>query len=115
MCFSFNCIADRHFYKLCQAGVFPKFGVTLPLSVTASSSLGNSWSIQCSVNLDTSSVQQLFKHIYSLTLDCILFYASTVCFTLNVTCTQLARVLGVVEHLLLLLKWIYMKWSNLYE
>ena len=63
MCFSFYFIADRLFYKLCEAGVFPKFGVTLPLSVTASSSLGSSWSTQCSVNLATNSVRQLF-HAY---------------------------------------------------
>ena len=61
MCFSFYLIADRPFYKIYQAGVFPKFGVTLPLSITTSSSLGRSWSTQCSVNLATHSVQYLLQ------------------------------------------------------
>ena len=43
VCFNLFLLADWLFYKLCQAGVFPKLGVTLPLSVTASSSLGSSW------------------------------------------------------------------------
>ena len=66
MCFNFYLLADRLFYKFCQAGVFSKFGVTLLLSVTASSSLGSSWSTQCSVNLATSSVQQLFQAYFQL-------------------------------------------------
>ena len=37
VCFSFYFRADRPFYKLCQTGEFPKFGVTLPLSITTSS------------------------------------------------------------------------------
>ena len=61
MCFSFYLLADRLFYKLCQTGVFPKFGVTAIFSVTTSSSLGSFWSTQYSVNLDTRSVQQLFQ------------------------------------------------------
>ena len=33
MCFSFYLLADRLFYKLYQAGGFPKFGVTLILAL----------------------------------------------------------------------------------
>ena len=35
-------LADRLFYKKCQAGVFSKFESTLPLSITTSLSLGSS-------------------------------------------------------------------------
>ena len=61
MYLSFCLVADRLFYKLCEVGVFPKFGVILSLSVTASSSRGCSWSTQCSAKLATSSVQQFFQ------------------------------------------------------
>ena len=61
MCLSCYLLADRLFYKLCQAGVLPQFGVTLPLSVTISLSLGSSWSTQCSCNLAANSVQQCFQ------------------------------------------------------
>ena len=61
VCFSFYLMADKLCYKLYQAGVFSKFGVTLPLSATTSSSLGSSWSTQCNVNVPTNSIQQLFQ------------------------------------------------------
>ena len=56
MCFSLYVLADIHFYKSCQAEVFSKFEVTLPVSPTASSLLGSSLSTQCSVNSAINSV-----------------------------------------------------------
>ena len=42
MCISSYLLADRLFYKICQARVFSKFEVALPLSITTSSLLGGS-------------------------------------------------------------------------
>ena len=36
MCFRFYLLADGLFYRLWKAGFFPKFGVTLIFSITAS-------------------------------------------------------------------------------
>ena len=75
-------------------GVFPKFGVTIIVSITTTSSLGISWSTQSS-----EVFSNFLKFIYSLTLDCILFQTSTVFFTLEVTYVQFTGVPGVFEHI----------------
>ena len=103
------------FYKFCQAGVFPKLLVTLIFSIIPSSSLGSSWSTQCQCWPSKKKCSAIFfKFLYSLTLDSTLISTSTVCFTLDETCTQFARVPGDSEHLLHLLNWIYKKQSDLY-
>ena len=102
------------FLQILSSRSFPKFGVTLLFSVITNSSLGSSWSTQWSASLATRSVLQPFQVFYSLTWDCILFSTHTLCFTLQLTGAQFARVPGVLAHSLLLLSWIYKRQSDIY-